>query len=359
MDFDKQLFFNVEKIVELTEQLEKDLNKPNLSFEQIKVINKELKHKQPLIVKFKELQKLVENANEAEQILNNSSLKELHEEAKKELEKIKASLPSLEEEIKFLLLPVDENNQKNVIVEIRPAAGGDESCIFLSDLFNMYKNYCTSKNWTVELNEIIPASVGINFVSFAVNGTDVFAKLKFESGVHRVQRVPLTEAKGRVHTSTVTVAVLPQLEEVEITINPSDLRIDTYRASGAGGQHVNRTESAVRIIHLPTGIVVACQEGKSQFSNRDKAMKMLRAKLWENAQNKQLSTQADLRKSQVGSGERAEKIRTYNYPQNRITDHRIKLTINKLNTVILGDLDEIIEALQADEKKQQLEKFIS
>ncbi|WP_159203432.1 peptide chain release factor 1 [Mycoplasmoides pneumoniae] len=359
MEFDKQFFSSVEKIVELAEQLEKDLNKPDLTFEQIKAINKELKHKQPLVVKFKEFKRLIDQALEAEAILENNELKELHDEAKKELERVRIVVPEYEEALKLLLLPIDENNQKNVIVELRPAAGGDESCIFLADLFNMYRNFCTNKGWKLQINEMIPSSVGLNFVSFEVNGVDVFAKLKFESGVHRVQRVPATESKGRVHTSTVTVAVLPQLEAVEVHINPADLRVDTYRASGAGGQHVNRTESAVRITHLPTGIVVSCQEGKSQFTNRDTAMKMLRAKLWEKAQNEQLSTQAGLRKSQVGSGDRAEKIRTYNYPQNRVTDHRIKLTVNKLNTIILGDLDEIIEALQADEKKQQLENFFS
>ena len=240
---------------------------------------------------------------------------------------------------------------------MRPAAGGDEASIFVADLFDTYKRYIENQDWKLKILELNSQAHGYDFVSFIVSGTDVYSKLKFESGVHRVQRVPATESKGRVHTSTITVAVLPEQDEIEININPQDLRIDTYRASGAGGQHVNRTESAIRITHLPTGIVVASQEAKSQIENRDIAMKMLRAKMWEMMQKQQHDEQANARKNQVGTGERSEKIRTYNYPQNRVTDHRINLTLNKLDQIMMGDLEEIIDLLIADEQAQLMNEL--
>lgn len=269
-----------------------------------------------------------------------------------ELDNAKNIIPNLEEQLKILLLPNDPNNGKNVIIEMRPAAGGDEASIFVSDLFDTYKRYIENQGWKINILELSPQAHGYDFISFMVSGEDVYSKLKFESGVHRVQRVPATESKGRVHTSTITVAVLPEQDEVEININVADLRVDTYRASGAGGQHVNRTESAVRITHIPSGIVVASQEAKSQIENREIAMKMLRAKLWEAAEQKKHDEQASARKNQVGTGERSEKIRTYNYPQNRITDHRVNLTLNNLDRVMMGDLDEIINTLIADEQAE-------
>ena len=262
-----------------------------------------------------------------------------------ELTDKKPLIEKYEYELKILLLPKDPNDDKNVIVEMRPAAGGDESSIFVGDLFSAYKRYADSLGWKVKILEIQESSHGYGFISFMMSGENVYSKMKFESGVHRVQRVPATESKGRVHTSTITVAVLPEIEDVELVINNSDLKIDTYRASGAGGQHINKTESAVRITHIPTGIFVACQEGKSQIENRETAMKMLRSKLWEIQEEEKRKNISDLRKGQVGTGERAEKIRTYNYPQNRVTDHRINLTLNKLDTVMMGNLEEIIDSL--------------
>lgn len=358
MEYNRQLFDALKNIQSNALKLEQELE--NISSNNIKraqEINRELKHKRLLLAKFEIYEKLINQALEAEKIFTDSSLKEFYDMAQKDLDESKDKIPSLEEELKILLLPVDPNDDKSVIVEIRPAAGGDEASIFVGNIFDMYKSYCDSQNWQIKILESQTTSVGYGFIVFEINGEDVYAKMKFESGVHRVQRVPATEAKGRVHTSTITVAVLPQQDEVEIQINPSDLRIDTYRASGAGGQHVNRTESAVRITHIPTGIVVSCQEGKSQISNRETAMKMLRTKLWEKAENEQNENLSSLRKSQVGTGDRAEKIRTYNYPQNRVTDHRIGLTINNLSDFMLGNLNHLIESLRANEQANKMKEF--
>ena len=240
---------------------------------------------------------------------------------------------------------------------MRPGVGGDESCIFVANLFDTYKRYADKQGWDLKVSDASTNAVGYDYIFFTIKGKDVYSKFKFESGVHRVQRVPATETKGRVHTSTITVAVLPEIDAIEFSINPTDLRIDTYRASGAGGQHVNRTESAVRITHLPTNIVVACQEGRSQIENRETAMNLLRAKLWQKYNDEQQQKISNLRKSQVGSGDRSEKIRTYNYPQNRVTDHRISLTLNKLDFVMLGNLDEIINQLIIHEQEQKLEEL--
>lgn len=286
----------------------------------------------------------------AEKILNTEKDLELIELAQMDLDEAKINIPIIENDLKIMLLPTDPNDDKNVIVEMRPAAGGDESSIFVGNLFDTYRAYAENNNWKMKIIEMTPNAVGFSFISFMISGEEVYSRMKFESGVHRVQRVPATESKGRVHTSTITVAVLPEQDEVDVVINPTELRIDTYRASGAGGQHVNRTESAVRITHIPTGVVAACQEGKSQIENRETAMKMLRAKLWEAAQEQQNAEFANLRKNQVGTGDRSEKIRTYNYPQNRVTDHRINLTLNKLDQIMMGELDEIIDALIADEQ---------
>lgn len=353
MEYNKQLYNALKTIQENAKKFEDELAVAS-NLKRIQEINRELKHKKILLSTFLVYENLLKQGSEAEKILNDSVMKELYEIAQSDLNEAKNKLPELEEKLKVLLLPIDPNDDKSVIVEMRPAAGGDESSIFVGNVFDMYKSYCESQGWQLNVLENTPTSFGYSFISFEVNGEDVYSKMKFESGVHRVQRVPATEAKGRVHTSTITVAVLPQLDEVEVEINPADLRIDTYRSGGAGGQHVNRTESAVRITHIPTGVVAACQEGKSQISNRETAMKMLRAKLWEKAQNEQNASLSSLRKSQVGSGDRAEKIRTYNYPQNRVTDHRINLTLNNLDRIMMGDLDDLIEALRADEQARKM-----
>lgn len=357
MEYDKNLYSSLEAIKQKYDELSKKLEQSNLSIEEITNINKTIKHTQPVYEKFLAFKKLIDNGLQAEKILNSSNADDLVELAKIELEEIKEKIPSIEKELKILLIPNDPNDEKNVIVEMRPGVGGDESCIFVANLFDTYKRYADKQGWDLKVSDASTNAVGYDYIFFTIKGKDVYSKFKFESGVHRVQRVPTTETKGRVHTSTITVAVLPEIDAIEFNINPADLRIDTYRASGAGGQHVNRTESAVRITHLPTNIVVACQEGRSQIENRETAMNLLRAKLWQKYNDEQQQKISNLRKSQVGSGDRSEKIRTYNYPQNRVTDHRISLTLNKLDFVMLGNLDEIINQLIVHEQEQKLEEL--
>ena len=289
---------------------------------------------------------------EAEELMSDPEMKEIAEE---EYYASKEKIPGLEEELKMLLLPKDVNDDNNVIIEIRGGAGGEEAALFAYNLYRMYSMYADANHWTVEVLDINETGIGgIKEVSFMLKGKGAYSKLKFESGVHRVQRVPETEASGRIHTSTVTVAVLPEIDDVEVEINQNDLKIDTYRASGAGGQHINKTDSAVRITHIPTGFVVACQTERSQIQNRETAMKMLRSKLYEFMQEKQLEEQANERKLQVGSGARSEKIRTYNYPQNRVTDHRINYTMYQLDSFMNGNISDMIEALQAADKAERL-----
>lgn len=352
MEYNKKLYDSLLKINNKNDELNKLLETVGNDPIKIKEINIQLKQTSKVSLPFSSYKKMIDEGLALEENLKTETNKEFLELMKIELDEIKSSIPEIEKELKVLLLPEDPNNGKNVIIEMRPAAGGDEASIFVADLFDTYKRYIDSKGWKLNVLELNTQAHGYDFISFSVSGTDVYSCLKFESGVHRVQRVPATESKGRVHTSTITVAVLPEQDEIEIHINPQDLRVDTYRASGAGGQHVNRTESAVRITHIPTGIVVSSQEAKSQIENREIAMKMLRAKMWDAAQKQKHDEQASARKNQVGTGERSEKIRTYNYPQNRITDHRISLTLNKLDHVMLGELDEIIDLLIADEQAQ-------
>ena len=306
---------------------------------------------------FREYKQTIQEIDDAHEMLKDKLDDDFRDMVQSELNSLKEKYRRLEEELRILLLPKDPNDDKNVIVEIRGGAGGDEAALFAGNLFRMYTRYAERQGWKTEILDSNPTDLGgFKEVVFVIEGDGAYSKLKFESGVHRVQRVPTTESSGRIHTSTVTVAVLPEAEEVDIEVNQNDLRIDTYCASGAGGQHVNKTESAVRITHLPTGVVVQCQDEKSQLKNRDKAMRVLRAKLLELAQEEQRSAQAETRKSQVGTGDRSERIRTYNFPQGRVSDHRIGLTLHKLDFVLDGDLSELIDALITADQSEQLKK---
>ena len=324
--------------------------------ESYKNLMKELKALTPIVEKYREYKKAKGNLKEAKEILSESGNdKELREMAEMEAEGAKQDLEKISEELKILLLPKDPNDDRNVIIEIRGGAGGDEAALFSGVLFRMYNMYAESRRWKVELLNCNETQLGgFKEVSFMINGEGAYSKLIFESGVHRVQRVPETEAQGRVHTSTVTVAVLPEAEDVEIDINPTDLQIDTYRSGGAGGQHVNKTESAIRITHIPTGVVVECQDERSQYKNKDKAMKILKSRLLEAKREEQNSAVAEERRLQVGTGDRSERIRTYNYPQSRVTDHRIGLTLYKLEDILNGNLDEIIDALITADRAAKL-----
>ena len=310
-----------------------------------------------LITKYREYKACQKTIDDTLDLLREKLDDEMHEMAQAELNEAKTAKEMLESELRVLLLPKDPNDEKDVIMEIRGGAGGEEASLFAGDLFRMYSRYAESQRWRVEMLDSNPTELGgFKEIVFSVAGNGAYSRLKFESGVHRVQRVPTTESAGRIHTSTVTVAVLPEAEDVEVQIGPNDLRIDTYCASGAGGQHVNKTESAVRITHLPTGVVVQCQDEKSQLKNKDQAMRVLRAKLLELAQASQHAEVAQTRKSQVGTGDRSERIRTYNFPQGRMTDHRIGLTLHKLDFIMNGDLTEMIDALTAADQSEQLKQ---
>ena len=324
--------------------------------EQYSALLKEHKNLEPIITKFREYKSADETLKESRAMLDEGGLdKDFREMVQEEYENAKENTASLYEELKILLLPKDPNDDRNVIVEIRGGAGGEESALFAGVLYRMYSMYAESRHWKTEVLSSNPTELGgFKEVSFMISGEGAYSRFKFESGVHRVQRVPETETQGRIHTSTATVAVLPEAQDVDVQINPADLQIDTYRASGAGGQHVNKTESAIRIIHIPTGTIVECQDERSQHKNKDKAMKILRSRILEAEREKQMSSIADERKSQVGTGDRSERIRTYNYPQGRISDHRIGLTIYKLEHFLNGDLDEVIDALITYDTAQKL-----
>jgi peptide chain release factor 1 len=310
-----------------------------------------------IVAKFREYKQVQQALEEAREMLKEKLDDDFRDMVEAEFAEMKEKNAKLEEELPILLLPKDPNDDKSVIVEIRGGAGGDEAALFAGDLFRMYTRYAENQGWRTELLDSNPTELGgFKEVVFVIDGYGAYSKLKYESGVHRVQRVPTTESSGRIHTSTVTVAVLPEAEEVDVTVNQNDLRIDTYCASGAGGQHVNKTESAVRITHLPTGVVVQCQDEKSQLKNRDKAMRVLRAKLLELAQEEQRAEVAENRKSQVGTGDRSERIRTYNFPQGRVTDHRVGITLHKLDFVLNGDIEELITALVTADQSEKLKQ---
>ena len=317
--------------------------------------SKEFSDLGPVVARIGELRAAEQARAEAETLLADPEMRDL---AEAELRDLKERIPALEHEIQLALLPKDDADERSAILEIRPAAGGDEAALFAADLFGMYQRYAENRGWRFEILEYGDTGLGGLKEGIAeINGRGVFARLKYESGVHRVQRVPTTESQGRIHTSTVTVAVLPEAEEVDVQIDEGDLRIDVYRASGAGGQHVNKTESAVRITHLPSGIVVTMQEEKSQHKNRAKAMTILRARLYEQQRAALHATRAADRKAQVGTGDRSERIRTYNFPQGRVSDHRINLTLYKIDRVMLGELDEFIDALTAEDQAARLADF--
>lgn len=315
---------------------------------------KEQKELTPVVEAYRAWRRTQKDMEDAQELMH-SEEGEMRELAQAEFEESKDRLEELEQQIRLLLLPKDENDDKNVIVEIRGGVGGEEAALFAHSLFRMYSMYAERKRYTVEVLSSNETELGgIKEISFEVRGAGAFSRFKFESGTHRVQRVPETESSGRIHTSAATVAVLPEAEEVEVEIDPGDLQIDTYRSGGAGGQHVNKTESAIRITHIPTGLVVECQDERSQHKNRDRAMKILRTKLYEMQQQALDKERASERRSQVGSGDRSERVRTYNYPQGRVTDHRIGLTLHRLDAVLDGDLDEIIDALIAADQAEKL-----
>ena len=316
---------------------------------------KEYKALTPIVEKYRRYRSCKDNIEGINQMLEGELDREMRELASEELKSAKEELSSLEEELKVLLLPRDPNDDKNVIVEIRAGAGGEEAALFAGVLYRMYSMFSDSEGYKISVMNSNPTELGgFRQIAFNVEGDGAYSRFKFESGVHRVQRVPETETQGRIHTSTVTVAVLPEAEEVEIEINPADLKFETCKSSGAGGQHINKTESAVRILHIPTGTVVECQEERSQFKNRDKAMKMLRAILYDRKQREQSDKIAQDRRDQVGTGDRSEKIRTYNYPQSRVTDHRIKMTIHSLDDFLNGNIGEMIDALATAEAAEKL-----
>ena len=313
---------------------------------------KEQSSMKDVVDKYLEYKKVVEDMESAKAVMDDPELKEI---ASEEYYSLKEKIPALEEELKILLLPKDENDDSNVIIEIRAGAGGEEAALFAYNLYRMYTMYAELKRWEVEIIDINETEIGgIKEISFMIKGKGAYSRLKFESGVHRVQRVPETEASGRIHTSTASVAVLPEVEDVEIEINPADIKMEVFRASGAGGQHVNKTSSAVRLIHIPTGMVAECQTERSQVQNREYAMKMLRSRLYEQEKRERDSKLENERRSQIGNADRSEKIRTYNYPQGRITDHRIGMSIYQMDNFLNGDLDEMIDNLAAADTAEKL-----
>jgi peptide chain release factor 1 len=348
------MFQKLEDVEKRYEELNKLISDPDMISNQNewKKLMKEHSDIEDIVMKYREYKKVSQSLEEAKEMLNDPELKEL---AEADMLEAKEMLPKIEEELKILLIPKDPNDDNNVICEIRAGAGGDEAALFAGTLFRMYSMYSERKHFKIEVvNENETGLGGYKEISFMITGKGAYSRFKFESGVHRVQRVPDTESSGRIHTSTVTVAVLPEVGDVEIDINPADIRMEVFRASGAGGQHVNKTSSAVRLIHEPTGIVAECQTERSQLQNREYAMRLLRSRIYDIEREKQEKAVASERKSQVGSGDRSEKIRTYNYPQGRITDHRIGLSIYQMEDFLNGNLDEMIDSLIATDRAERL-----
>lgn len=354
------MFDRLEDLVKRLEEVMEELSEPDVVNDQARFRNlmKEQNELTPIVEKYNEYKDAKQTIEDSVEMLEAENDEEMREMLKEELSDAKAAEARCEEELKILLLPKDPNDDKNVIVEIRAGAGGDEAALFAVEIYRMYKSYAESKRWKTEFIDVNENGIGgFKEVSFMINGQGAYSRLKYESGVHRVQRIPATESGGRIHTSTITVAIMPEAEEVDVHLDMNDCRFDVFRASGNGGQCVNTTDSAVRLTHIPTGIVVSCQDEKSQLKNKEKAIKVLRARLYEMESAKAHDAEAELRKSQIGTGDRAEKIRTYNFPQGRVTDHRIKLTLHKLENILSGDLDEIIDSLTAADQAAKLSKL--
>ena len=349
------MFDRLEDLVRRLEELNIELTEPDTinNQEKYRQLMKEQNELTPIVEKYIEYKKAKDGVEDSLLILDEENDEEMRELAKEELNECRQAVEACEQELKILMLPKDPNDDKNVIVEIRGGAGGDEAALFAADLFRMYSKYAETNRWKVEVMSANENGIGgFKEIVFMVIGA--YSKLKYESGVHRVQRIPSTESGGRIHTSTATVAIMPEVEDVEVFVDPNDCKIDVYRASGNGGQCVNTTDSAVRITHLPTGIVVTCQDEKSQLKNKDKAMKVLRSRIYDMEQEKANSEQAAERRSQVGTGDRSEKIRTYNFPQGRVTDHRIKFTSHRLNEILEGDLAEVLQNIIAADQAMRL-----
>ena len=351
------MFDKLEDLLVRFEELLNELNEPGVASDAVRFqkLMKEQSNLQPIVDAYKEYKECKQTVEDSLSMLESESDEEMREMLKEELNAAKARIEELEGELKILLLPKDPNDDKNVIVEIRAGAGGDEAALFAAEMYRLYVKYAEKRRWKVELMNADEIGIGgMKEVNFMINGQGAYSRLKYESGVHRVQRVPETESGGRIHTSTITVAVMPEAEEVDVVIDEKDIRIDVMRASGNGGQCVNTTDSAVRLTHYPTGIVVYSQTEKSQLQNKAKAFALLRAKLYDIEQQKAHDAEAELRRSQIGTGDRSEKIRTYNFPQGRVTDHRIKLTLYKLDSIMDGDIDELLDSLIAADQAAKL-----
>lgn len=354
------MFDKLEDLLIRFEEILGELNEPSVvnDQERFRKLMKEQNDLAPIVEAYKEYKSAQANIEDSLAMLEEESDEELRELAKEELNDSKEKVEELEHRLKILLLPKDPNDEKNVIVEIRAGAGGDEAALFAAEIYRMYARYSERNRWKVEMISLNENGLGgFKEAVFMITGQGAFSKLKYESGVHRVQRIPTTESGGRIHTSTITVAIMPEAEEVDVELDMNDCKFDVFRASGNGGQCVNTTDSAVRLTHIPTGIVISCQDEKSQLKNKDKALKVLRSRLYELELSKQHDAEAEARKSQVGTGDRSEKIRTYNFPQGRVTDHRIKLTLHKLDTILDGDLYEVIDSLIAADQAAKLAKM--
>ena len=354
------MFDKLEDLLIRFEEIMGELNEPNVTEnqERFRKLMKEQSDLTPVVEAYREYKKCGQDAQDSLSMLEEEHDEEMRAMLKEELAEARARSEQLEQELKILLLPKDPNDEKNVIVEIRAGAGGDEAALFAAEIYRMYVRYAERQRWKVETMDLEEIGIGgMKFVSFMISGQGAWSRLKYESGVHRVQRVPETESGGRIHTSTITVAIMPEVEDFDVQIDMNDCKFDVFRASGNGGQCVNTTDSAVRLTHLPTGIVISCQDEKSQLKNKEKALKVLRAKLYDLEEQKRHDEEAELRRSQVGTGDRSEKIRTYNFPQGRVTDHRIKLTLYKIDAIMDGDIQELIDHLTAADQAAKLAKM--